>query len=53
MKKIGLLGGMTCESSLVYCKLINEMIREKRGGGGLRPGDSVIGSKKGIVFVRF
>jgi len=31
MKSIGLLGGMTCESSLVYYKLINEMAREKLG----------------------
>ncbi|HQK89125.1 MAG TPA: aspartate racemase, partial [Acidobacteriota bacterium] len=32
MKTIGLLGGMTCESSLVYYKLINEMARERLGG---------------------
>ncbi len=32
MKTIGLLGGMTCESSLVYYKLVNEMAREKLGG---------------------
>jgi aspartate racemase len=32
MKTIGLLGGITCESSLLYYKLINEMIREKLGG---------------------
>jgi aspartate racemase len=25
MKKIGLLGGITCESSLLYYKLINEL----------------------------
>ena len=31
MKTIGLLGGMTCESSLVYYQLINEMAREKLG----------------------
>jgi aspartate racemase len=31
MKTIGLLGDMTCESSLVYYKLINEMAREKLG----------------------
>ncbi|MEI6613438.1 MAG: aspartate/glutamate racemase family protein [Chrysiogenales bacterium] len=31
MKTIGLLGGMTCESSLVYYKLINAMAREKLG----------------------
>ncbi len=32
MKTIGLLGGITSESSLVYYKLINEMTREKLGG---------------------
>jgi aspartate racemase len=32
MKTIGLLGGMTCESSLVYYKLINDMTREALGG---------------------
>jgi len=32
MKTIGLLGGITCESSLVYYKLINEMTRERLGG---------------------
>ena len=32
MKTIGLLGGITCESSLVYYKLVNEMTREKLGG---------------------
>jgi aspartate racemase len=32
MKTIGLLGGITCESSLVYYKLINQMTREKLGG---------------------
>ena len=32
MKTIGLLGGITCESSLVYYQLINEMAREKLGG---------------------
>jgi aspartate racemase len=32
MKTIGLLGGITCESSLVYYKLVNEMIRERLGG---------------------
>ncbi len=32
MKTIGLLGGMTCESSLVYYRLINEITREKLGG---------------------
>lgn len=31
MKTIGLLGGMTCESSLVYYRLINEMARKKLG----------------------
>ena len=32
MKTIGLLGGITCESSLVYYRLVNEMTREKLGG---------------------
>lgn len=32
MQTIGLLGGLTCESSLVYYRLINEMAREKLGG---------------------
>jgi len=32
MKTIGLLGGLTFESSLLYYKLINEMVRERRGG---------------------
>jgi len=32
MKTIGLLGGITCESSLVYYKLINEMTRSRLGG---------------------
>jgi len=32
MKTIGLLGGLTCESSLLYYRLINEMSREKLGG---------------------
>ncbi|MBN2399655.1 MAG: aspartate/glutamate racemase family protein [Candidatus Aminicenantes bacterium] len=31
MKTIGLLGGMTCESSLLYYKLINEIARERLG----------------------
>lgn len=32
MKTIGLLGGMTAESSRVYYKLINERVRERLGG---------------------
>ncbi|MCX6555192.1 MAG: aspartate/glutamate racemase family protein [Candidatus Aminicenantes bacterium] len=32
MKTIGLLGGITCESSLVYYQLINQMTRERLGG---------------------
>jgi aspartate racemase len=32
MKTIGLLGGMTCESSQVYYKLINDMTRKELGG---------------------
>jgi len=32
MKTIGLLGGMTCESSVEYYRLINEGVREELGG---------------------
>lgn len=32
MKKIGLIGGMSWESSLLYYKLLNEKIREIKGG---------------------
>ena len=32
MKKIGLIGGMSWESSLEYYRLINEIVREKLGG---------------------
>jgi aspartate racemase len=32
VKTIGLLGGMTAESSLVYYRLINELARERLGG---------------------
>ena len=32
MKIIGLLGGMTCESSAEYYKLINQLVRKKLGG---------------------
>lgn len=32
MKTIGLIGGMTCESSCEYYRLINEITREKLGG---------------------
>ncbi len=32
MKTIGLLGGITCESSLVYYQLVNELVRARRGG---------------------
>ncbi len=31
MRKIGLIGGMSFESSVVYYKLINEMVRERLG----------------------
>ena len=31
MRKIGLIGGMSFESSVVYYKLINEMVREQLG----------------------
>lgn len=32
MKKIGLIGGMSWESSHVYYKIVNEMVRERLGG---------------------
>lgn len=32
MKTIGLLGGMTCESSVEYYRLVNEGVRSRRGG---------------------
>lgn len=32
MKTIGLLGGMSWESSALYYRLINELVREQRGG---------------------
>lgn len=32
MKTIGLIGGMSWESSLVYYRLINQMVREELGG---------------------
>ena len=32
MKTIGLIGGMSWESSLVYYRIINEQIKEKLGG---------------------
>ena len=31
MRKIGLIGGMSFESSLIYYKLVNEMVRERLG----------------------
>lgn len=32
MRRIGLLGGMSWESSAVYYRLVNEMVRERLGG---------------------
>ena len=32
MKTIGLLGGMSWESSLLYYRIINETVRERLGG---------------------
>jgi aspartate racemase len=32
MKKIGLIGGMSWESSLVYYRLLNELVKERLGG---------------------
>ena len=42
MKTIGLLGGMSWESSLVYYRLINELVREELGG--LHSADCVLRS---------
>jgi aspartate racemase len=43
VKRIGLLGGMSWESSLEYYRLVNQEVRERLGGltaalGRLRPG---------------
>lgn len=32
MKKLGLLGGMSCESTVLYYKIINEYVRAELGG---------------------
>ena len=32
MQKIGLIGGMSFESSAIYYRLVNEMVRERLGG---------------------
>jgi len=32
LKTIGLIGGMSCESTVTYYKIINEIIKEKLGG---------------------
>ncbi len=32
MRRIGLIGGMSFESTLVYYKLVNEMVRDRLGG---------------------
>jgi aspartate racemase len=32
MRTIGLIGGMSCESTAIYYRLINELVREKLGG---------------------
>jgi len=37
MKKIGIIGGMSWESSHVYYRIINEKVRELLGGFGLTP----------------
>ena len=42
MKRIGLLGGMSWESSLVYYRLVNEAVRERLGG--LHSADCVLRS---------
>jgi hypothetical protein len=35
MKIIGIVGGIAWPSSIVYYRLINEMVSERLGGGGL------------------
>ena len=42
MKRIGLLGGMSWESSLVYYRLVNEAVRDRLGG--LHSADCVLRS---------
>lgn len=42
MKRLGLLGGMSWESSAVYYRLINEAVRDRLGG--LHPADLVLRS---------
>src|SRR3954471_24433350 len=42
MKRIGLLGGMSWESSAVYYRLVNELVRERLGG--LHSADCVLRS---------
>ena len=32
MKRIGLLGGMSWESSATYYRLVNELVRDRLGG---------------------
>ena len=32
MLTIGMLGGMTCESSIEYYKIVNETVRARLGG---------------------
>jgi aspartate racemase len=32
MRTIGLIGGMSCESTAIYYRLINELVRERLGG---------------------
>jgi aspartate racemase len=42
MKRIGLLGGMSCESSIEYYRFVNEEVRERLGG--LHSADCVLRS---------
>ena len=42
MKRIGLLGGMSWESSAVYYRLVNEAVRDRLGG--LHSADCVLRS---------
>ena len=48
MKTIGLIGGMSWESSIEYYRIINEKVHEKLGG--LHSAKSVMVSVEGLVL---
>ena len=49
MKRIGLLGGMSWESSSEYYRLVNELVRERLGG--LSSADLLVGPDDAAVPV--